>query len=149
MSMCRVFSCVVGRGGLLWPACSLGKILLALALLHSIFQGQINSAKFSPQQVATNRLYLILCVFSSTDTSRCSHSLLSGMSECRVYVHQTELNGDNTYVLATKSICGFLNTRKPGSQNWKGKHRDFPDCPVAKTLHSWCRGPEFDPWSGN
>ena len=40
MSMCRVFSCVVGRGCLLWPVCSLGKILLALALLHSILKGQ-------------------------------------------------------------------------------------------------------------
>ena len=28
MSMCRVFSCVVGRGCLLWPVRSLGKILL-------------------------------------------------------------------------------------------------------------------------
>ena len=27
MSMCRVFSCVVGRGCLLWPVCSLGKTL--------------------------------------------------------------------------------------------------------------------------
>ena len=41
MSMCRVFSCVVGRGCLLWPVCSLGKTLLAFALLHSVFQGQI------------------------------------------------------------------------------------------------------------
>ena len=29
MSMCRVFSCVVGRGCLLWPVHSLGKTLLA------------------------------------------------------------------------------------------------------------------------
>ena len=36
MSMCRVFSCVVGRGCLLWPGRSLGKTLLAFALLHSI-----------------------------------------------------------------------------------------------------------------
>ena len=41
MSMCRVFSCVVGRGCLLWPVHSLGKTLWAFALLHSIFQGQI------------------------------------------------------------------------------------------------------------
>ena len=41
MSMCRVFSCVVGRGCLLWPVCSLGKMLLAFALLHSVLQGQI------------------------------------------------------------------------------------------------------------
>ena len=40
MSMCRVFSCVVGRGCLLWPVHSLGKTL-AFALLHSVFQGQI------------------------------------------------------------------------------------------------------------
>ena len=26
---------------------------------------------------------------------------------------------------------------------------DFPDGPVAKTSHSQCRGPGFDPWSGN
>ena len=41
MFMCSVFSCVVGRGCLLWPVHSLGKTLLAFALLHSVFQGQI------------------------------------------------------------------------------------------------------------
>ena len=39
--MCRVFSCVVGRGCLLWPVHSLGRTLLVFALLHSIFQAQI------------------------------------------------------------------------------------------------------------
>ena len=34
MSMYTVFSCVVGRGCLLWPVHSLGKTLLAFALLH-------------------------------------------------------------------------------------------------------------------
>ena len=41
MSMCRVFSCVVGRRYLLWPVCSLGRTLLAFVLLHSIVQDQI------------------------------------------------------------------------------------------------------------
>ena len=41
MSMCRVFSCVVGRGCLLRPVHSLGKTLSVFALLHSVFQGQI------------------------------------------------------------------------------------------------------------
>ena len=27
--------------------------------------------------------------------------------------------------------------------------RDFPGGTVDKTLHSQCRGPGFDPWSGN
>jgi len=38
---CVEFSCVAGRGCLLWPVCSLGKTLLAFALLHSVLQGQI------------------------------------------------------------------------------------------------------------
>ena len=41
MSMCRVFSCVVGRGCLLWPVCSLGRTLLAFALLHSVPPGTL------------------------------------------------------------------------------------------------------------
>ena len=40
MSMCRVVSCVFGRGCLLWPVCSLDKTLLAFALLHFVLQGQ-------------------------------------------------------------------------------------------------------------
>ena len=40
MSMCRVLSWVVGRGCLLWPACSLDKTLLAFAVLHFVLQGQ-------------------------------------------------------------------------------------------------------------
>ena len=39
--MCRVISCVVGRGCLLWPLCSVIKTLLAFALLHFVLQGQI------------------------------------------------------------------------------------------------------------
>ena len=41
MSMCSIFSCIVELGCLLWPVCSLGKTLLAFALLHSVLQGQI------------------------------------------------------------------------------------------------------------
>ena len=40
MSICRVFPCVVGRRCSLWPVCSLGKTLLAFALLHFVLQGQ-------------------------------------------------------------------------------------------------------------
>ena len=40
MSMCGVFSWVVGKRCLLWPVYSLGKTLLAFALLPSVLQGQ-------------------------------------------------------------------------------------------------------------
>ena len=37
---------------------------------------------------------------------------------------------------------------------WAGSHKtwgfwDFPDGPLANTLHSQCKGPKFNPWSGN
>ena len=38
--MDRVISCVVGRGCLLWPVCSLSKTLLVFALLHFLLKGQ-------------------------------------------------------------------------------------------------------------
>ena len=41
MSMCSVFSYVVRRGCLLWSVHSLGKTLLAFALLHFVLHGQI------------------------------------------------------------------------------------------------------------
>ena len=40
MSMWRVISYVVGKGCLLWPVCSLDKILLAFALFQFVLQGQ-------------------------------------------------------------------------------------------------------------
>ena len=40
MPMCRVISCVLGRGCLLWPVRSLGKTLLAFSLIHFVLQGQ-------------------------------------------------------------------------------------------------------------
>ena len=62
MSMCRVFSCVVGRGCLLWPVHSLGRTLLAFALLHSVLQGQI---------------YLLLQVFFSLPVTLATLKVLS------------------------------------------------------------------------
>ena len=40
MFMCRVVSWAVGKQCLLWPVCSLGKTLLAFALLHFVLEGQ-------------------------------------------------------------------------------------------------------------
>ena len=40
MSICRIISWIVGKGCLLWPACSLDKSLLFFALLPFVLQGQ-------------------------------------------------------------------------------------------------------------
>ena len=40
--------------------------------------------------------------------------------------------------------------RETENESLKEKHDwGFPGGPVAKTLLSQCRGPRFDPWSGN
>ena len=41
------------------------------------------------------------------------------------------------------------NINEPENIMLKREARDFPDGPVAKTSHSQCRGPEFEPWSRN
>ena len=52
----------------------------------------------------------------------------------------------------TKAVCVFSPdpVDSPTTIKWvNGSSRDFPGGPVAKTLHSQCRGPRFSPWSGN
>ena len=38
---------------------------------------------------------------------------------------------------------------KEKMENLKRSLGDFPGGPLGKTPHSQCRGPRFDPWSGN
>ena len=70
MFMCRVFSCVAGRGCLLWPVRSLGKTLLAFALLHSVLQGQI---------------CLLLQVFLDLLHLHCTHCYIQNRHPTRMY----------------------------------------------------------------
>ena len=53
MSMCRVSSCVVGRGGLLWPVRSFAN-LLTFSLLHSILQDKPFNITVIQAYVPTN-----------------------------------------------------------------------------------------------
>ena len=46
-------------------------------------------------------------------------------------------------IISTPSLP-VCKIKKINVQLW-----DFPGCPVAKTLHSQCRDPGFDLWSGN
>ena len=36
-----------------------------------------------------------------------------------------------------------------GGKDSRSVYQDFSGGPVGKTPHSQCRGPRFDPWSGN
>ena len=53
--------------------------------------------------------------------------------------------------VALNEYCWQVTCDGEGSREMsqKANHRDFPGGPVAKTPRSQCRGPGFDPWSGN
>ena len=64
----------------------------------------------------------------------CSHTL--------VQPSQSFFKTIQSYTLTDGPLCQTL-CRELGTQ------RDFPGGPVAMTLSSQCRGPKFNPWSGN
>ena len=47
-----------------------------------------------------------------------------------------------------KEAFNYSGSNK-SSDKLRAYARDFPDGPVAKTPCSQCRGPGFNPWSGN
>ena len=57
MSMCKVFSCVVGRGCLLKPVCSLGKTLLSASWEIDLFGKLLNSKRKAQVALLQNKEY--------------------------------------------------------------------------------------------
>ena len=82
MSMCRVFSCVVGRGCLLWPVCSLGKTLLAFALLISYFKTIL---AYYSKYLLTSYFAFQSCDFSKDTKSVSGRRVWIGAS-CKYYI---------------------------------------------------------------
>ena len=79
MSMCRVFSFVVGRGCLLWPVCSLGKTLLALSC-------------FTPYSKAKFACYF-MCFLTSLS-----------MTICATYSSYLSLTFKHTHIITWEGI---------------------------------------------
>ena len=133
MSMCRVFSCVVGRGCLLWPVHFLGKTLLAFALLHSLFQGQICWL-----------LQVFLPTFALQSPIIKRTSFLSVSFKSLVGLHRTvQLQLLQHYWLGHRHIHRYMYTnmyiRFPGGTSGKE-----PTCQCRR--HKRCG---FDTWVGN
>ena len=79
MSMCRVISCVVGRGCFLWPVCSLGKTLLALSC-------------FIPYSKAKFPCYF-MCFLTSLS-----------MTICATYISYLSLTFKHTHIMTWEGI---------------------------------------------
>ena len=78
--LCTVITCVVGKGCLQWPMCSLDKILLTFALLHCVPQGKL--ACYSRYLLTThfcNQIHYdersIFCVCVCVSSRRCCRSV--------------------------------------------------------------------------
>ena len=50
-------------------------------------------------------------------------------------------------IIVQAEEMGLVGEQQGGEK--EKQERDFPGGPVAKSLRSPCRGPGFDPWSGN
>ena len=55
----------------------------------------------------------------------------------------------NMWKLKTTLLKRLMSQRRNYKGNFKSTLRDFPGGTVDKTLCSQCRGPGFNPWSGN
>ena len=99
MPMWTVVSCVFGRRCLLWPACSLGKTLLAFALINFILQSQT---------CLLFQLYFWLptSVFQSPMMKRTSFFAVSSRRSCTQTWITIMLNG--LHEKQTKIILPFL-----------------------------------------
>ena len=62
MSKCRAVSWVVGKGCLLWPACSLDKTLLAFAVLH--YSRYLLTSCFAFHHSRLKRTFVCVCVLA-------------------------------------------------------------------------------------
>ena len=85
MSLCRLISCVVWKGCLLWPVRSLSKTLLAFVMLHSIFQGHI------PLPITPGVSWLPSFAFQSPVMKRTSFLGIRSKRSCRSWRLQRQL----------------------------------------------------------
>ena len=93
MSTCRVISCVVGRECLLWPVNPLGKTLLAFALLHFVFEGQMCLLLQVPldfQLLHSNRLQKIEEYYLQRKWNLAVCNNISGLWKHYAEISQTE-----------------------------------------------------------
>ena len=72
-----------------------------------------------------------------------------------IYPEKTIIQKDTFTLIFIAALFTIAKTWKqskcPTTDEWIKKmwYRDFPGGPVGKTQCSQCRGPRFDPWSGN
>ena len=62
------------------------------------------------------------------------------------FVYLRQKLGRNTH--PERKGMGILSNKEECSKS-EARQRDFPGGAVVKTSCSQCRGPRFDPWSGN
>ena len=98
---------------------------------------------------------------SSRPRDRTRVSCIAGRQTLYQLSHQGSLIffslGSTKFFLCVSSTCMPLTLQTPqAARPYKtmtsirsSNPRDFPGGPVVRTLHVQCRGPKFDPWSGN
>ena len=159
MSMCRVFLCVVGRGCLLWPVCSLSKTLWAFALLHFVLKGQICLLLqvfldflllHSSPPWWKGHLFLVLVLGHLVGLHRTvqllQHSCLGiDLDYCDVEWFALERNRDHSVILKLHPSTAFWRRRQwhptpvllPGKIPWTEEPGRLQSMGLRRVGHDW------------
>ena len=130
MSTQRVICCVVGRGCLLWPVHSLGKTLLAIALLHFVLQNQTCLLLQVPLHFLhlhsswwKGHLFLVLVLEGLANLSTCKPFIFSffgisgwciDLDYCDIEWFSLEMNRDHSVIFGLARIWSGLPFPSPG-----------------------------------
>ena len=108
--------------------------------LHAICPLVPLRLKITPQIASTYRPLLPCNQFIPSPSFKCDTNSFFSKSYCPAC--------RPTAQTCSLRLC-YVTGITPGILGKKRIRQDFLGGPVARTPHSQCRGPRFDPWSGN
>ena len=140
MSMCRAFSCVVGRGCLLWPVHFLGKTLLAFAMLHSLgisnFLEEISSLSHSVVflyffALITEEGFIISLCYSLVLFIQMGISFLSSFAFCSLLFSAIcKASSDNHFAFLHFFFLGMVLIPASCTMSWTSIHSSSGTLPA-------------------
>ena len=122
------------------------RLLLIVVTTTTIIVTMINIAKYSQEASWCSKNL----VQASKDGSEIGRQRLKGSAVIKKARGQSLQRPVRSPVLPEEILAGAGGCGAEALEaTSKVSTWDFPGGPVAKTLHSQCRGPMFHPWSGN
>ena len=148
--LCRVMSCVVGKGCFLWPVLSVSKILLDFALLHFVFQGQtylllqvpLDFLLWYSSPMATHSTLLPGKFHGWRSLMGCNHGVRKSWTRLSDFAFTFHFHALKKDMETHSSALAWRipGTVEPGGLWSRGSHKDWSDL-IAAAAAWWKRYP--------